>query len=591
VVARADGIPFFLEELAKQSMEDAGTPGHLTLPATVQAVLAARIDRLPADHKRILETAAVVGEEVPLALLQAITDDSKGSLIRCLTHLQAAELLCETQLVPEVVYRFKHGLTHQVAYDRQDGERRRRLHVRIVEVLEASDAERRFHHVVRLAHHALAGELWSKAIAYLTETGGQATARYANREAVAFFEQALAALDRVPRTRETVQQAIDLRFGLRYSLVLIGRVPEMREHLQEAERLASTIGDTRRLGWAWVYMSHFLLVSGSASDAYALSQKARAVAETHDDLALKVVTHLYDGAATLVSGDCAQARTPLRKAIELVEGAEGGVRHRWLGIQEFPALICSGYLVWALAEHGDFAEGGLHQDRWVSIAEQVVDPLRLGFLCWNLGYLWTLKGDFDRAVSVLERGKTLCRERDLRIVAPLVSGLLGYALVLRGRVDEGLRLLAEATEATESLAIAGYHSLFLVRLGEATLVTGRLEEARELAERGLRLARGHGQRGYEAWALLLLGRIEAQAGTPGAADAERFYREARALAHGLGMRPLVAHCHAALAELCAHHGRRRQSEKHFTAATSMYREMGMLHWLERAEAERREDCS
>src|SRR5262249_5126275 len=145
----------------------------------------------------------------------------------------------------------------------------------------------------------------------------------------------------------------------RYSLVLIGRVPEMRGHLQEAERLASAIGDTRRLGWAWVYMSHFFLVSGSASDAYALSQKARAVAETHDDLALKVVTHLYDGATTLVSGDCAQARTPLRKAIELVEGAEGGVRHRWLGIQEFPALICSGYLVWALAEHGDFAEGGL----------------------------------------------------------------------------------------------------------------------------------------------------------------------------------------------------------------------------------------
>ena len=129
--------------------------------------------------------------------------------------LQAAEFLYETRLFPELDYTFKHALTHEVAYGSLLQERRRVLHARIVEALEALYADRLAEQVERLAHHALRGEVWDKALAYCRQAGSRAAARSAYREAVAYFEQALAALQHLPERGETLAQAIDLRFDLR----------------------------------------------------------------------------------------------------------------------------------------------------------------------------------------------------------------------------------------------------------------------------------------------------------------------------------------------------------------------------------------
>jgi class 3 adenylate cyclase len=149
LIARTEGNPFFLEESVRTLVETGalvGEPGAYRLaqalptiqvPATVQAVLAARIDRLSPEDKRLLQTAAVIGHEVPFPLLQAIGEVPEEALHRGLDHLQAAELFYETRLFPEREYTFKHALTHEVAYGGLLQERRRILHGRIVEVLEA----------------------------------------------------------------------------------------------------------------------------------------------------------------------------------------------------------------------------------------------------------------------------------------------------------------------------------------------------------------------------------------------------------------------------------------------------------------------
>ena len=190
----------------------------LQVPATVQAVLAARIDRLPPEEKRLLQTAAVIGTEVPLPLLQAIAEVPEAVLQRGLAHLQAAEFLYETRLFPERVYTFKHALTHEVAYGSLLQERRRALHARIVAALEALAGDRVAEQVERLAHHALRGEVWDKALAYCRQAGEKALARSAHREAVGYFEQALSALTHLPEQRDTREQAIDLRLALRTAL-------------------------------------------------------------------------------------------------------------------------------------------------------------------------------------------------------------------------------------------------------------------------------------------------------------------------------------------------------------------------------------
>src|SRR5206468_11320509 len=136
-------------------------------------VLAARIDRLPPEEKRLLQTAAVMGPEVPIALLQALGELSEETLQQGLRHLQTAEFLYETNLFPERVYTFKHALTHEVAYGSLLHERRRALHARIVEALEALASDRRDDQVERLAHHALRGEVWEKALTYGRQAGGK----------------------------------------------------------------------------------------------------------------------------------------------------------------------------------------------------------------------------------------------------------------------------------------------------------------------------------------------------------------------------------------------------------------------------------
>jgi class 3 adenylate cyclase len=178
LIARTEGNPFFLEESVRTLVETGvlvGEPGtsrlvksldSLQVPATVQAVLAARIDRLPPEEKRLLQTAAIIGTAVPLLLLQAIAELPEAELYRSLAHLQAAEFLYETRLFPEHEYTFKHALTHEVANSSLLQERRRELHAHIVGALEALAGDRVAEQVERLVHHALRGEVWDKALAY-----------------------------------------------------------------------------------------------------------------------------------------------------------------------------------------------------------------------------------------------------------------------------------------------------------------------------------------------------------------------------------------------------------------------------------------
>ena len=227
LIERTEGNPFFLEESVRTLVETkvlAGERGNYHLekkvestqvPATVQAVLAARIDRLPLEEKQLLQSAAVIGKDVPFSLLQAITELSDEELRRGLTHLQGAEFLYETSLFPDLEYTFKHALTHEVAYGSLLHERQRALHARIVEAIETLYPDRLIEQVERLAHHAVRGEVWEKALTYLRQAGAKADARSANREAASYFEQALTALGHLPDDRETREQAIDLHFNLR----------------------------------------------------------------------------------------------------------------------------------------------------------------------------------------------------------------------------------------------------------------------------------------------------------------------------------------------------------------------------------------
>ena len=227
------GNPFFLEETVRTLVETKALAGErgryrltqpvkaIQVPSSVQTILAARIDRLSSEDKRLLQVAAVVGKEVPFALLQAIAELPDDALGQGLDYLQAAEFLYETGLYPDLEYSFKHALTQDVAYRGLLQERRRDLHARIVEAIEALHRDRLGEQIERLAQHALRGDLREKAVHYLRQAALKAAARSPLQDARAWFEQALGVLEKLPEVPSMLEQAFETRLELRPVLVSV----------------------------------------------------------------------------------------------------------------------------------------------------------------------------------------------------------------------------------------------------------------------------------------------------------------------------------------------------------------------------------
>jgi tetratricopeptide (TPR) repeat protein len=596
LIARAQGNPFFLEESVRTLVETGGLVGdrgayHLAqpldtwqVPATVQALLAARIDRLPPEDKRLLQTAAVIGTEVPGPLLQAIADTSDERLSRSLAQLQAAEFLYETSLFPERAYTFKHALTHEVAYGSLLHERRRVLHARIVEALEVLAGERLDDQVERLEHHALRGEVWEKALAYGRQAGDKAQARSAYREAVVCFEQALAALAHLPDNRAATEQAIDLRLGLRTPLNALAEPPErIRAHLRRAETLAQTLGDDLRRGWVYAAMGNNCWRAGEVDRAIATNQRALAEATSLGHVGLQARAHIQLGQAYFDAGDYARAVDSLARNVATLQGDLLSER---FGTNGSVAASSRVWLSYCLAERGAFAEGLALAEAGLRLAEAVHYPFTMSEACYGVSVVSLRQGNVQRAIPMLERAVELCQDWHIPLFVPEQTAALGLAYALAGRGATGLALAEQGVEQ----AFAGNNprslAFVVAYLSEAYLLAGRLEDARQRAVQACDLTRQYQQRGTQARALWVLGASTARQASPEGEPAAGHYRQALALAEELGMRPLQAHCHRGLGTLYTTIGQREQARTELSTAIEMYTSMDMTFWLPETETTR-----
>ena len=585
LINRTEGNPFFLEESVRTLVETgvlAGDPGRYRLawplerievPATIQAIVAARIDRLPPEEKSLLQLASVIGKDVPWTLLHAVADVSDEALHVGLAHLQAAEFLYETRLFPDLEYTFKHALTHEGTYRSMLHERRRALHGRIAAAIQRLHPDRLAEHVERLAHHAFRGEDWERAVQFGRQAAAKGLARSANREASADLTQALEALSRLPDSRWKTECAIDLRLDLYRSKLPVGELRSLLPELREAESLALALDDRERLAWARLHISHVLVLIDDPRPAVQLAHDVLAIAGTVGNREIEADAYLWLGCGYYALGQHRRAVELLRKGVE--------VRHAESGLRD--VIAQSGYVAMFLSEVGEFAEAETAAETTARSLLTTADrPWNLANASWQIAWFWGLKGELDRAASWAERGVELCRQWSFQrsLAGPLC--VLGHVLALSGDATQAVDLLEQGVRQAEAFGLAWLHCPRLQYLGEAYLLAGRVDDARRTADRVLALARERGERGFEAWALRL--QAEIAAATPPIVDvAESRFREAIALATELEMRPLVAHCHLGLGKLCRRTGEREQAREHLTTATTMYREMGMGFWLEKAE--------
>src|SRR5262249_15711296 len=336
------------------------------VPPTVQAVLASRVDRLDPEDKRLLQSAAVVGKNVPWALLEAVAEVPEDILRQRLARLPAGELVYEAGAYPDREYTFKHALTHEVTYAGLLGDRRRTLHAAILDTIERRFANRLAEQADRLAHHAVRAERWDQAVHHLRTAALRAAARTAYREAAAGYEQALAALRHLPDDAPRRREAIDVRLDLSPALMATADYGRLLDHLRRAAELAEGLGDPGRLGQVLARQCLTLRITGAAEQAIDTGRRALAIARETNDPMLFANTSFVLGTLHTTKGDFGEAAWCYRASFSPLDAELTQVGA--LAIPPFAAASRS-WLALTLASLGEFSEGLSLAREAIEIAE------------------------------------------------------------------------------------------------------------------------------------------------------------------------------------------------------------------------------
>ena len=327
ILTKAQGNPFFLEEIA-QTLVDQGAlrresgmtlPPAMQLPATVQEVLGARIDRLPADEKALLQTLAVIGHVCSRRLLMHIVAQPEAEVSQHLTNLQAAELIYEQPAAPEPTVTFKHILTQEVAYHSLSPARQRGLHERTAHAIEALVSERLAEHYSELAYHYSRSDNMQKAVVYLQRAGQQAADRSSYREAITHLTRGLGLLPHLPDAQERSRQELDLQITLGHALIATKgqAAPDVEQAFTRARALCEQLGETSQLSAVLGGLRAVYEVRGELPKARELAEQMLGLAQRAQEPARLMQAYIALGQTLFYLGVFAPARAYLEQGMAL----------------------------------------------------------------------------------------------------------------------------------------------------------------------------------------------------------------------------------------------------------------------------------
>jgi class 3 adenylate cyclase/tetratricopeptide (TPR) repeat protein len=517
IVARAEGNPLFLEELAHAVVERGGV--SVSVPDTLHGVLTARIDRLPEETKRLLQVAAVLGREFSARLLGAVWEDA-DSLATHLARLTRLEFLYERTWEPDPIYAFKHALTREAAYASLLEGRRRMLHAIVGRCLEALHAERLDEATELLAHHFGLSDNGDLAVDYAIRASERAQKRWANTEALAHSDAALQRLDAMPdnemnrlRRIDAVVKQAEVRFAL-------GKHADQIAALERVRPLIDTCADPGRRA-AWHYWMGFLhsLTGGKPDVAIAYCREASSIAHA---AGLDEIQAFADSCLTQVyffAGELARALDVGEHALVAFED-QG---NRWWACRTLAHLSSIANAI------GDWDRGLAYCRRALEYG-RAMDDLRIKASALIREASTHVQG------GAWETGLRLCDEAaalgPMQYDAAALRAIRGYGLIRAGRAPEGIAEIEQALAWYEQSHLRYTRNQFSLWLAEGYLRNGEPLRARSLAEEAARVSRELGYRCLLGMALRVQGQAQ-QGEDPTAAaehlaDAERLLERAGA---------------------------------------------------------------
>src|SRR5208282_4411924 len=560
IIERTAGNPFFMEETVLVLFDEGAlvrngavkltrSLSQLKIPPTVQAILAARIDRLARDHKELLQTLAVIGTEFKLGLVRSVVAKSGPELEPMLAELQLAEFIYEQPAVGDIEYTFKHALTHEVAYNSVLIERRKALHERIAAAMESLYRERLDDHLGELAHHYARSANIEKALEYLSLAGRQAHRRLAHTEAIVHLSAALQLLKSLPEGEERDRREVSLQLTFAEAAAA-ARGPaddEVGAALLRARELCTRLGDTRRLFPALLGLKFFYNFKGQWQNDLETSQQLVALAERDPAPVRLLWAHTVLGLSLELNGRLHEARVHLEQAIALIPA----IAERAVFPVDDPrteALSVLGHVLW----HLGFPDQALERSREaLALARKLGRPYPLCFAYFFAGDVHANRGEVSAVGEAANALSALADERGFGLWSAYGTLWRGWCLIQKGMVEEGISEVQRGWAASRDVGSVGM-GFEAVTLSDAYRRLGRFEEALAALEESEREA----PPSVASWLRRVRAGLQLEAGRCSEREAEEHFREAIQIARSQEARSLELLATTRLARLVANQGRR-----------------------------------
>jgi predicted ATPase len=571
IIERTEGNPFFVEEIVEALFEDgvlqrngtvkrARSMNAVKVPATVQAVLASRIDRLSVEEKQLLQTLAVLGREFPLGLVRRVTLNPDDELERRLARLQAGDFIYEQLASGDVEYTFKHALTQEVAYNALLVERRKLSHERAGEALESMFAGQLEDHLEELAHHYSRSDNVAKAVEFLGRAGQQALQRSAHADAISSLSAALNLLQRLPDSPARIQRELLLQLALGPALMVVKgfTAAEAERAYLRARELCERLGDPPELFPVLWGLWAMHLLRGGLWKAYELAEQLLRRAQSVPDSAGSMHGYLALGATSYWMG----AFLPAREHFEMVITLYDPARHRplasrYAGIDaEVRCLSNAALALWQLG----YPDQALKRsNEALRLAQDLSHPLSLVFAGLLVGFLRQYRREVSAAQENAENMVALAGKHGLTDQLAFATSLRGCAMAEQGRNEEGIAQIQEGLVASRTKGAELWRPYFLSLLAEAYMETGRLDEGLSALTEALAAADEHKNRQYEAEMHRLKGELLLTQDESNAPEAQRCFRRAVEIARKQGAKSWELRATISLARLLRKTDRREEA--------------------------------
>jgi tetratricopeptide (TPR) repeat protein len=467
IVAKGDGNPLFLEQMARHAVETEEHRSELSVPGTIHDVVMARIDRLPDESKELLQTAAVIGREFSPRLLRAISREP-AALTSRLDELRRLEFIDERWEPGGVAYVFRHWLTQEAAYGSLLERRRRFYHAEIGRALETLYNDRIDEVAELLALHFGRSDDAEKAVDYAIMAAEKSQRRWASNDALSYFAEASRRVETAPDTKPNHLRRIDVVIKQGELKLALGRHAEHLNALQEIGDIVGEYGDPRRLA-AWHYWAGFLqiLTGGRAATAIGHCREAA-------EIAAAAGFHELDGfiasclaQAHIVAGELRAAVDAGERALSIFE-ADGNL---WWASRALWHLSSASNCL------GNWRASLVYCRRALDIANAVAD-LRLKVAAlWRTASTYIQQGDFDSGLEYCDQALELT---SIPFDAAAARALRGYGLVKRGQVEAGFAELREGAAWFETSRLSHMRLLTTLRIAECYLLRNDRDSARPL---------------------------------------------------------------------------------------------------------------